>query len=357
MDVDARVQLFDLKSKYQFQTTPGVDQYNMPLYDTQTEPGSQSIAMYPVYQGFVGPAYINGIPVSFQTQKQSFFNNFPNIVQYNQVLETGDGVTTSFSFTLPILSNFIPINPPINAILRGHVDISGIIATGLNVDPPIGTTLNTSIPSTSIFPAFYITSTDTTGANIVVSDSGQFLNTNVNYGMLMQPGNAPFGYSALGGGYSTSSNTVNYLTGEVNVNFTVAPANGANITVQCYYFQSGLPRSILFYNNTLTLRMPPSQQWLVELDAYLTPAAFLNTGSAIPFGYMAEYIARGAARKILADTGDIEQFQFYEPLFKEQETLVWKRSQRQWTATRTETIYSQGTNNGSWGNNYMGGNF
>ena len=28
---------------------------------------------------------------------------------------------------------------------------------------------------------------------------------------------------------------------------------------------------------------------------------------------MCEYIARGAARKILSDTGDIEQFQFYEP--------------------------------------------
>ncbi|CAB4199608.1 hypothetical protein UFOVP1357_1, partial [uncultured Caudovirales phage] len=30
MDVDARVQLFDLKTKYQFLTTPGVDRYNMP---------------------------------------------------------------------------------------------------------------------------------------------------------------------------------------------------------------------------------------------------------------------------------------------------------------------------------------
>ena len=56
---------------------------------------------------------------------------------------------------------------------------------------------------------------------------------------------------------------------------------------------------------------------------------------------MSEYIARGAARKILADTGDVEQFAFYEPLFKEQEQLVWKRSQRQFTSTRTNTIFSQ----------------
>jgi hypothetical protein len=60
----------------------------------------------------------------------------------------------------------------------------------------------------------------------------------------------------------------------------------------------------------------------------------------VQFAYMSEYIARGAARKILADTGDTEQFAFYEPLFKEQETLVWKRSQRQFTANRTGTIFS-----------------
>ena len=171
----------------------------------------------------------------------------------------------------------------------------------------------------------------------------------------MQPGNAPDGNTALSGGYSTTSNTVNYFTGEVNVTFPVNIPAGQDINVQCLYFQTGLPRTILYYNNTLTLRAPPSTQYLVELDAYLSPAAFLNTASAIPFGYMAEYIARGAARKILSDTGDIEQFSFYEPLFREQELLVWKRSQRQWTATRTQTIYSQGMGIGQYGNNNLGG--
>ena len=81
----------------------------------------------------------------------------------------------------------------------------------------------------------------------------------------------------------------------------------------------------------------------------------MSTENAIQFAYMSEYIARGAARKILSDTGDIEQFQFYEPLFEEQELLVWKRSQRQWTSTRTQTIYSQGINQGQSGFNNLGG--
>lgn len=342
MDVDARVQLFDLKTKYQFQTRPGVSDYNMPLYDVQIEPGGQQIASFPVYQGFMQSCYVNGIQVPFYTQRDPFWNLWPNYLQSLNPAAVGDG-GSNYTLTLP----FFPAIP-------GHVDITGIIATGTNQDPPLGTTINTSIPSTSIYAAVFLTAVDATGITRVVQDSGQFLDSDVNYGMLMAPGTAPFGYKALSGGYSTSLNTVNYQTGAVNVTFTdsstgnpVAIPAGNNIQAQCYFYQQGLPRAILFYNNCLTLRPPPDISYLVELNAYLTPAAFLNTGAAIPFGYMAEYISRGAARKILADTGDVEQFQFYEPLFREQESLVWKRSQRQFTATRTGTIFSdlQGQSN------------
>ena len=356
MDVDARMQLFDLKTKYAFQTSPGIDRYNMPLYNTQMEPGAQTIGMYPVYQGFLSPMYINGIQVPLQTQKNSFTNIWPNIVQNAPIVAIGTGSAGPYSFTLPVIpGNSNPVNTPVQTITPGHVDITGIIATGNNQDPPQGTTLNTSIPITSIDSGFYITATDSFGNNVVVQDSGQFLSSNVQYGLLMSPGPAPFGYTALPGGYTTTLNTVNYFTGTVNVTFPTAIPAGININAQYFFFQTGLPRAALFYNNTLTLRSPPDRQYLVELEAYLTPAAFLTTGAAIQFGYMAEYLARGAARKILSDTGDIEQFQFYEPLFKEQEILVWKRSQRTWTSSRSETIYSQGINQGQSGFNNIGG--
>ncbi len=368
MDVDARMQLFDLKTKYSFQTSPAVDRYNMPLYDIQTQPGSQTIASYPVYQGFLAPAYINGVQVGLQTQKNLFFNNWPNIVQNLFVVGTGDGRAGPYNLQVPIIGNNTPspLNPPLQGLLRGHVDISGIISTNNNVDPPLisaARILNIAsdpfiqnMPVTSVDPAIFITTQQVTGENVIVTDSGQFLQDNVNYGLLMTPGNAPNGNAPLAGSpaYSTSINTVNYLTGAINVTFPVNIPVGQNITVQCYYFQTGLPTGILYYNNTLTLRSPPDRQYLVELDAYLTPAAFLSTSQAVPFAYMSEYIARGAARKILSDTGDVEQFQFYESLFREQELLVWKRSQRQWTNNRTETIYSRGLNHGG-GNNGFGG--
>src|SRR5579863_2879835 len=65
MDVDARVQLYDLKTKYQFQTIPGLDRYNMPLYNIQTEPGGQTIGSFAVYQGFFDPCFSNGIQIPF----------------------------------------------------------------------------------------------------------------------------------------------------------------------------------------------------------------------------------------------------------------------------------------------------
>lgn len=371
-DVDARMQHFDLKTKYQFQTTPGVDRYNMPLYSVQSEtpgvPLSQDIGMLPVYQGFVGPAYVNGVQVAFHTQKNQFFGVWPNVVQNLQVVAVGDGTNGPYQLNIPIFPNFpFPPNPPLQGLIRGHIDITGIISTAQNEDPPLissveitnNDTFIQDMLTTSVDASIFITSIDATGATVLVTDSGQFLETDVNYGLLIQPGKAPFGNLPLSGGppnYSTTLNTINYFTGVANVTFPVAIPAGNNINVQCYYFQTGLPRAILFYNNVLTLRSPPDKSYLVELDAYLTPAAFFNTSAAIPFGYMAEYIARGAARKILSDTGDVEQFQFYEPLFREQELLVWKRSQRQWTANRSETIYSQGWGQGGAGfNGFSGG--
>jgi hypothetical protein len=362
IDVDARLQMFDLKTKYQFQTSPGIDQYNMPLYSVQTQDVDGSgnatpIGMFPVYQGFFDPCFINGIQMPFYTSRNSFYNLWPS---YNQTLVEsgiGDGSAGPYTLNLPFLPNSPGGSdfPTTSGLLRGHVDITGIIATGVNQDPPLDSTGSGSlisnssdlpiIPSTSFYPQIFITTTGEQGQNVVVSDTGIFLGTSdinaQNYGLLMTPGPAPYGNSVLPGGYSITSNTVNYLTGIVNVTFPVAIPAGQPISTQAVYYQLGIPRAALFYNNVITLRAPPNTQYLIELDAYLTPAAFFNTSQAIPFGYMAEYIARGAARKILADTGDTEQFYFYEPLFREQELLVWKRSQRQFTSTRSQTIYSQ----------------
>ena len=285
LDMDARMQLYDFKTKYSFQTIPGVDQYNMPLYNAQVESANgqnQTIASYPVYQGFRDAAYINGIQVPFYGTHDNFWNLWPNYIQPLQPVAVGDGTTTTFQFFLP----FFPAIP-------GHLDITGIInyTNGLGAVsdpifankfpvildtaaiPPTPTTF-ISLPVTSTYPGVNIVYQNDNGSITTITDSGLFLDSNPNpldllgtnlYGLLMQTGNPPFGNQVLGtdtGGvnvYTTTNNTVNYVTGEVNVNFPTPPAAGSQIQVQCYFYEQGIPRAVLFYNNCLTLRPPPNQ--------------------------------------------------------------------------------------------------
>jgi len=353
MDVDARIQLFDLKTTYQFQTIPGITSYNMPLYNIQNETGDPQISYYPVYQGFMMPVFVNGINVPFYTDQQAYWNLWPNYVQFLNPATVGDGTAGPYT-----------INLAQAPAIPGYLDMTGIVYTGNTpvVDPLFTTTVpnNTGapiIPFTSIYPAVHFTATDQSGNNMSVQDTGIFLSGNTSsqlYGLLVTQNTNiegydvayPFNYQIYGT-YSTTANTVNYTTGVATVTFPSAVPSGNPINAECLFFQPGVPRGVLFYNNCITIRPPPDISYNVQLTAYLTPAAFFSTGQSIQFGYMCEYIARGAARKILADTGDTEQFMFYEPLFKEQETLVWKRSQRQFTATRTGTIFSdlQGQSN------------
>lgn len=347
-DVDARCQLFDLKTTYKFETVQGIDRYNMPLYDLQEQPGEQVIQPFPVYQGFFEPCYVNGIQTPFYTQRNTYYNQWPNYAQPNPQGAVGNGTAGPYYIPLP----YFPALP-------GHIDMTGIIGyyNGGNTlqDPillPSGTNvafsnLLNNVPTTSMDYAVSFLAQSENGQNISVVDSGVFLSGNTDgnlYGFLMEPGSAPFGNKALGNGsltdYSMTSNIVNYTKGYAYVTFNKAIPAGTPINAKCYYYAQGIPRSVFFYNNVLTIRPSPNTQYTVELGAYLTPAAFLAQANAISFGYMSEYIARGAARKILSDTGDMEQFAFYEPLFKEQEMLVWKRSQRIFTSTRTPTIYS-----------------
>ncbi|MFN9939826.1 MAG: hypothetical protein ACK56I_10175, partial [bacterium] len=123
---------------------------------------------------------------------------------------------------------------------------------------------------------------------ISVVDSGVFLSGNTDgdlYGFLMEPGSAPFGNRALGSpteiSYSMQANIVNYTKGYEYVTFNEAIPSGNPINVKCYYYAQGIPRSVFFYNNVLTIRPSPYTQYTVELGAYLTPAAFLTQSSAI----------------------------------------------------------------------------
>lgn len=327
LDMDARVQLFDYKTSYGFMCTPNIVHYNMPYYginqfksQVQGDPGAP-ISPYPVYQGFRSPCYVDGIIVPFYTQREEFYSAWAPYLQNIQATATGDGTIGPYEMLLP----FFPCP-------AGHIDVTGIITVGSSIDPIRRAALNTNVPITSLTPGVIITGLDTTNYLQTVTDSGQFDINDQTTGFLQTTDGTDSTIVAAG--------TCNYVSGVTSVTFAEPIGEGQPIQANCYFYQPGIPTAVLYYNNTLTLLPPPNLPYFIQFDAYLTPAAYLNSASPLQFGYMSEYIARGAARKILSDTGDVEQLQLYEPFFREQEMLVWKRSQRIFTSTATPSFFS-----------------
>ena len=66
---------------------------------------------------------------------------------------------------------------------------------------------------------------------------------------------APVGYTGSLAGYPYGY--IEYVTGNFSLNFTSAPASGANVTSQCLIVQPSIPQSILFYNGQFKLRHIP----------------------------------------------------------------------------------------------------
>ncbi|HEX5553451.1 MAG TPA: hypothetical protein VFX43_09405 [Chitinophagaceae bacterium] len=290
-DAPARLQLFELKTKYNFMLTPNVDRYNAPFNAN----GNLT------YQSFLSPAYIDGAQANFSISEESFYKAYPRFMtnEQNDFTSNGGGNFTGNTTRFPIQRGFI------NDIPQND---------NLPVTPP-----------SSLFPGIWITANDSNGVQQVVSDSGTFDPTNFNVGILTGAG----------------TGTVNYLTGAINVTFTGSVPNRATVNVDYYTYQSGRPAIVKFYDNYFEFRPIPDFPYLFEIDCYLTPDSFLSSSEALKFGYMSEWLARGAARKMLSDMGDYDQFAFYEPLFREQEMLVIRRTDRQNSVKRTPTIFSE----------------
>ena len=270
-DVPERVQLFQLRTQYSFETKPNIDRYLLPI-DT--------------YNMVSTPCYCDGYTLTWQQSNGQFAKLFPNLY-LNQQWMLGSGVAgTGYSIQIDK-----------TPIVRGFTDLN------LNLDSTV-----------------FVTATDSTGTQRVLQDDGN--------GNLI---GTPTG--TAGGG------TVNYLTGLISASFAGTIPTTSGIYTQVIPYTAGRPQSVLFYDNIFTLRPVPDKSYKILMDACFSPAAYATTTGSTTYSWMAEYLARGAARKILNDYGDAEQQAYYEPFFREQEAMVLRRTGRQNSVVRTATIF------------------
>lgn len=271
------LQLFELKRQFTLETRPDIFMYQFPFND---------------YQMVTQPCYIDGVEGGFYMDNRQWYRSFPEQA-YNQQPLSGDGTVGPYTYTL--------LNIPIR---RGFTDTLG------NLRPyVIITAQNASLTTFTLVD-------DGEGGLLAANENLVPISPTVSYG------------------------SVNYLTGALSFSFDDMIPSTNLINIQFYPYQAGRPIAVLFYDNMIKVFPVPSKSYLIQLESYITPSQFLITDTAFPFSYMAEYIARGTARLILIDQGDMQQLNIYEKFFKDQENKLLRRTSKQNASQRAPTIFS-----------------
>jgi hypothetical protein len=319
-DFPYAIKIDQQRSVYKFLTIPNVDRYPVDVNG---------------YQGFRAPVYFEGIQGNFFKNRDQLFNLFPRYpTQFQPV--GGDGVTTSFTFTL-FGNNQNPFPQPNFGILStqlviGGVDVNGnpirIIDDGGAVSDGYGIGSNTTtgrllfVQQNTVGNNVYLDNTNTQQPAIPqLSPLGGQNNAN------SSPTPPPSNYTAYPPSPLTNQycGTVNYVTTSITVNFPVAPAAGTMINVWAATYQVGRPYNALFWNNEITIRPVPDNVYLVEIEAFQTPSQFMDQNESPILNQWAQYIAFGCSIEILRERQDMEGVQNLMEGFQRQEALVLER--------------------------------
>ncbi|MFQ5685091.1 MAG: hypothetical protein ACE5GV_00375 [Candidatus Scalindua sp.] len=135
--------------------------------------------------------------------------------------------------------------------------------------------------------------------------------------------------------------TINYITGAIgNLTWTSVVASGTIIRVQSVNYSAARPFALLFYDDNFQTFPVPDQAYRVEMDTYVTPTAFASTTDSPQLNEWWQLIAYGAAMKVFADELDLESISKIQPLFDEQKRLMERRTLKQISINRSQTIYA-----------------
>jgi len=254
-----------------------------------------------LYHGVLPPVYIDGFQSFYSQSREEFFRIYPKL-STEQTALAGDGSGGPYSFTL----NALPV-------LKRQVTVSAVATDG-------------STQSASDVP------------DSPTSDTGTWVDNVTGL--------------ALAG-------TINYVTGACTITFTGSIASTENIIARFSAYQANRPAAMLFFNDYFILRPVPDKVYRVSVEVYKKPSQLLSATSHSDANtpdvqQWWQYIAFGAAIKVLQDRQDMESIQNILPFFKEQEGLIIYRTALQQAPERTATIYTDQLQ-GPIGNRAFGG--
>ena len=276
-DFPEQLNLDALRTTYTFFTKPYVADYA-----TNTTVLTDPLYNFKnLYTDVLPDVRISGSPIAFYKNPQEFYIEYSKQIFVVDTGSTGDGTETAFSGTL----GSYPVIP-------GQVSFTSIDANNVGV-------VVKDVPG----------ATQLTGDLIVPDDP-------------------------------TSVGTINYVTGVYTFDFATAPANGAVVYSHTIVYETGVPSSVLFSGDTFTFRMVPDKAYRVEVGVYRRPTQLLAVGNMPELTQWWQFIAYGAAKKVLEDRSLMQTLEKIMPEFENQKEQVLTRSVRQMTSQRTKTIYS-----------------
>jgi len=329
---------FELKEQIQnkylkFITNPGIDVYSFPEGYFTDSPG----------------AYADGFPMVFYQDPDIFFQDWP--IQYAvDNIATGNGVTNSFSGGLQ--------NPPIitGTTLIIADDPSGFQQLLFDSGNVITEALGTGSGSASysgplgVFPIV--------AGSLSIYDGTEILNDN-GEGILIGTLGGTGTINYLTGMYSITfasvvaigvpivaeyttdistgtlsgdgSGTIDYLTGAYTATFDAPPDVSAMIYAKYQGYSGNRPQGVLFFQNTFTFRPVPDQAYNILMQGFIIPETLVNDSDMPTQPEWGQLIAYGAALDIFADSGDVENYDRYSPVFKRFENVALGRSIQQYT--------------------------
>lgn len=241
-----------------------------------------------LYKDIVKPLYIDGREAFYSQSEAEFYRMYPKITQEYSG-SAGDGTAGPYSFTLSAL--------------------------------------------TVMKRTFTASVVDSTGNTLVVYDSPQIID-NTTGDLIDSTDNA------------TIRGTVNYVTGAVSITWSSNIPTTQTIKVKYVPYTAARPDGILFFNNKIILRPVPDEVYRLDITVYRRPSTLLSANNHADSNEPIvadwwQYIAYGAAIKILQERQDMDSVANHYPEFQKQESLIMYRKAKQLSQQRTGTIYAQ----------------
>lgn len=142
---------------------------------------------------------------------------------------------------------------------------------------------------------------------------------------------------------AVSAGTINYLTGQISLTWTIVPAAGQVINIKYFPYEASQPLAMLFYHDTFILRPVPNEVYTVSMQAFIKPSALFFAGDQPYLEEWFELLAYGASLKIFAENMDMNNYQLLLPIYQQKLRECERRTIMQIKNQRSATIYGDST--------------